>query len=227
MINLEREAVSLDGLPTLARARMSEDFPLGERFVFLFDPKWHREEPEPVTGTIGDVHAYDEPFRRSLPDGMMFPVLGTEARLLKGKAIVTLDSLEPSTLPDLPRQIMLNSPELRSKMPSAGYITLETSSASVPRIIGISMNDNALIPESAMPILQENEDLLEVWLLDGTDDPEKRAALERAIRNWSPEEPNTAAREPGRARRHTYMSLGSAYGRVAPVVPSDISYDNK
>ncbi|HEX5744203.1 MAG TPA: hypothetical protein VFX84_02015 [Candidatus Saccharimonadales bacterium] len=202
----ERE-LSLAGMPTLARGRMPEEFPLGERFVYLFDPKWRDEEPELVTGTIADASATDRPFRMGLPLGSMYDVLGQEARLLRGEDFITLESLKPSELPDLPRQIMLNSPELRSRIPSAGFVTLETPAASVPRIIGIEMNDNSLIPESAMPLLQRDADFRTVWLLDGPDDLERRTALERAIHDWSPAEGAVAAGEaadsgPRRARRH-------------------------
>lgn len=207
------EPLSLEGLPSLARGRLPEHFPEGERFVYLFDPMWRDEDPELVTGTIGDVCSYDRPFRMGLRLGTLFDVLGGEARLLRGEAVMTLDSFNPSELPDLPRQIMLNTPELRSKMPSAGNITLETPGASVPRIIGIEMGDNALIPESVMPLLQRDENFRTVWLLDGPDDLERRTALEHAIRAWSPARPDEvetvaaaepSQHEPRRARRHAH-----------------------
>lgn len=216
----EAAALSLEGMPTLAMGRLPEDFPEGERFVYLFDPMWRDEEPELVTGTIGDVDAYDSAFRLWLPLDVMSTVLGEEARLLRGETTVGLDSFQPSDLPDLPRQIMLNRPDLRSRMPAAGHVTLETPGASVPRIIGIPMNDNALIPESAMPLLQRDEDFRAVWLLDGPDDLERREALERAIHDWSPrgpvetEEPvaveveHSPDHEPRRARLHSHHSSG-------------------
>lgn len=185
----EAAALSLEGMPTLAMGRLPEDFPEGGRFVYLFDPMWRDEEPELVTGTIADVDAHEGAFRLWLPLNVMSTVLGEEARLLRGETTVGLDSFQPSELPDLPRQIMLNRPELRSRMPAAGHVTLETPGASVPRIIGIPMNDNSLIPESAMPLLQRDEDFRTVWLLDGADDLERREALEKAIHDWSPRQP--------------------------------------
>jgi hypothetical protein len=211
----EAAALSLEGMPTLAMGRLPEDFPEGGRFVYLFDPMWRDEEPELVTGTITDADAHEGAFRLWLPLDVMSEVLGEEARLLRGETTTGLDSFQPSELPDLPRQIMLNRPELRSRMPAAGHVTLETPGASVPRIIGIQMNDNSLIPESAMPLLQRDEDFRAVWLLDGPDDLERREALERAIHDWSPREPAETEEpvfidaerpqnhEPKRARLHS------------------------
>lgn len=199
----EQEAVKLEGMPTLARGRMPEDFAEGDAYVYLFDPKWRwDEEPELVIGTITDPSPIDRPYRLGLPLGISFEVLLQEARLLRGEDFITLKSYEPSELPDLPRQIVLNRPELRSKAPSVGHVTLETPHASVPRIIGVSMNDNALIPVSAMPLLQRDEDFRTAWLLDGPEDLESRSALEKAIREWRPERAEAASGR--RARMHAH-----------------------
>jgi hypothetical protein len=221
----DKKTIRLEDMPSLARGRMPEDFPLNERFIYLFDPNWRQEEPELVTGTIADVTAYDRPFRLGLPLDAIFSVLGEESRLLKGERTVTLESFKDSELPDMPRQIMMHSSELRSKMPSPGHVTLETPSASVARIIGISMNDNSLIPESAMPLLQQDEDFRAVWLLDGPNDLEKRTALEQAIHNWKPSGPSLAGKQ-RRARTHTEIIPGSFSHKVGHVIPSDYSHDN-
>ncbi len=199
---------NFDGLPPLARERLPGDFDLGDRVLYLFDPAWRDTEPEVVLGEITDISPCDRPFRLGLPLGTMLAVLGEESERLTGKREVNSESFKRES--DLPRQIMLESPELRSKTPSTGDVLIRTDvGASVPRIIGISINDYALIPETTLPHLQRDEAYRTAYLLDGGDDLEERTFLEHAIRDWTNEETSKVeARQPSRARAHSRMLSG-------------------
>jgi hypothetical protein len=162
---------SFEGLPPLPDERLKADFSKGENVLFLFDRSW-MEGPQFVEGKIDHIVPSDRPFVLRLPRGVMSQglvdhVIEQSGGKIKKKELTT--GLNPEPL----RQLMLNTPGLRDKIPSAGFITLETpKTADNPTgaIIGIDMNLASLIPEVAWPHLRDNAPYRRAWLASGNPD---------------------------------------------------------
>lgn len=161
---------AFEGLPPLPNERMPDDFNGGAYVLDLFYRTWMEEGPQLVPSRIDDVWRTTRPLALRLPLGVDFQDITREVAAESDGQLDEV-ALRREVNPEPLRQHLLRDPELRPYLPSPGFVNLETPKTDANRtgsVIGVNMNNIALIPRAAIPHLIENPDYREAWLVNGS-----------------------------------------------------------